>query len=113
MPISCSWRIPARCRGWCRTRSSPCRPIRYRSKPDDVPLYLARCLFQMIVTAIGMVTVVFFLIRAIPGDPAPSMPGASAPAAAVAALQKQLGLALPIHEQYLHFLSRAVTGDLG
>lgn len=67
----------------------------------------------MIVTAIGMVTVVFFLIRAIPGDPAAYMLGDYATADAVAALQKQLGLDLPIHQQYLHFLSRAITGDLG
>ena len=67
----------------------------------------------MCITVIGMVTVVFFLIRAIPGDPATFMLGDYATAESVAALQKQLGLDQPVYEQYLGFMGRAFSGDLG
>ncbi len=75
--------------------------------------YLARCLVQMAITVIGMVTVVFFLIRMIPGDPAAYMLGDYATNEAIAALHAELGLDLPIYEQYLRFLAHAATGDLG
>lgn len=67
----------------------------------------------MCITVIGMVTVVFFLIRAIPGDPATYMLGDYATQESVAALKKQLGLDLPVYQQYLSFIGRAFQGDLG
>lgn len=60
-----------------------------------------------------MVTVVFFLVRAIPGDPATYMLGDYATEASVAALKQQLGLDLPVYQQYLSFMQRAFQGDLG
>ncbi len=75
--------------------------------------YFARWLLQLVVTAVGVVTVTFFLMRAIPGDPALYMLGDYATADAVAALRGKLGLDLPVIEQYLRFMRRAVTGDLG
>ncbi len=75
--------------------------------------YLARQMLQMAVTVFGIVMVVFFLVRAIPGDPAAYMLGDYATTESVAALHKQMGLDLPIHVQYLRFLRRALSGDLG
>ena len=75
--------------------------------------YLAQRLFLMGITVIGMVTVVFFLIRLIPGDPAEYMLGDYATEENLAALRAELGLNLPIYEQYLRFMGRALTGDLG
>lgn len=75
--------------------------------------YLARQMLQMAVTVLGIVMVVFFLVRAIPGDPAAYMLGDYATPESVAALRKQMGLDLPIHMQYLRFLQRALGGDLG
>jgi len=75
--------------------------------------YLARRLFLMGITVIGMVTVVFFLIRLIPGDPAEYMLGDYATEENLAALRAELGLNLPIYKQYLRFTQRAFTGDLG
>lgn len=75
--------------------------------------YAARRLLLMGITVIGMVTVVFFLLRAIPGDPATYMLGDYATEESVAALQKQLGLDRPVHEQYVSFMGRALQGDLG
>ena len=59
------------------------------------------------------ITVVFFLLRAIPGDPASYMLGEYATEESVAALKAELGLDRPAWEQYLRFVGRALTGDLG
>ena len=67
----------------------------------------------MAVTVIGIVTVVFFLVRAIPGDPAVYMLGDYATKESVAALRAKMGLDLPLYEQYARFLANAFTGDLG
>ncbi len=75
--------------------------------------YAVNRLLMMAVTVIGMVTVAFFLLRAIPGDPAAYMLGDYATKETVAALRAQLGLDQPISTQYVIFLQRALTGDLG
>ena len=49
--------------------------------------YLGRCLVQLAVTVIGIVTVAFFLMRAIPGDPAAYMLGDYATKEALATLR--------------------------
>jgi ABC-type dipeptide/oligopeptide/nickel transport system permease component len=75
--------------------------------------FLGRRLLQLIVTMLGIVTVAFFLMRAIPGDPATYILGDYATKEALATLRSQLGLDRPVVEQYLIFLGRALTGDLG
>ena len=75
--------------------------------------YTARRLLLMCITVIGMVTVVFFLLRAIPGDPASYMLGDYATEELVAALKAELGLDRPVWEQYFSFVRRALTGDMG
>lgn len=75
--------------------------------------HVARSALQLAVALVGIVTVAFFLMRAIPGDPALYMLGDFATTEALAALRARLGLDLPVWEQYLLFLARAVQGDLG
>ena len=75
--------------------------------------YLGRCLAQLIVAVLGIVTVAFFLMRAIPGDPAAYMLGDYATKEALATLRAQLGLDRSLLEQYGIFVLRAVQGDLG
>jgi ABC-type dipeptide/oligopeptide/nickel transport system permease component len=75
--------------------------------------YVGRCVLHLAVTIVGIVTVAFFLMRAIPGDPAQYMLGDYATKEALAALRAQLGLDRSLIEQYLLFLGRAVQGDLG
>lgn len=70
-------------------------------------------LLLAIPTLIAMLTVVFVLVRLVPGDPAAVMLGDQASAEALAALRAQLGLDRPVLEQYLAFLGDALTGDLG
>jgi peptide/nickel transport system permease protein len=75
--------------------------------------YLTGRFFLMCITVIGMVTVVFFLVRLIPGDPAEYMLGDYATKENLAALRAELGLNLPLYEQYFGFIGRALMGDLG
>jgi peptide/nickel transport system permease protein len=75
--------------------------------------YLGRCLAQLAVGMLGIATVTFFLMRAIPGDPAVYMLGDYATEESLAALRETLGLNLPVWQQYTMFMGRALTGDLG
>lgn len=75
--------------------------------------YLGRCLVRLVITVAGIVTVAFFLMRAIPGDPAAYMLGDYATEEALATLRSQLGLDRSLVEQYFLFVGRAVQGDLG
>ncbi|MGL5804930.1 MAG: ABC transporter permease, partial [Xenococcaceae cyanobacterium] len=60
-----------------------------------------------------IVTLVFLLLRATPGDPADAILGARAPENVKAALREQLGLSAPIWTQYLNYLGNLLHLDLG
>jgi len=62
---------------------------------------------------LGVVTVSFFLVRAIPGDPARVMLGQRADEATLEALREQYGFNKPLIVQYWRYLERLVMGDLG
>src|SRR5688572_10093467 len=62
---------------------------------------------------IGVVTLMFFLIRLAPGDPALLLVGPTASQEQLAAQRKALGLDRPLPEQYGAWLSRFVRGDWG
>lgn len=64
-------------------------------------------------TLLAMLTVVFILVRLVPGDPAAVMLGDQASAEALAALRIQLGLDQPMLQQYLTFLGNILAGDFG
>ncbi|WP_254546925.1 ABC transporter permease [Halomarina pelagica] len=58
-------------------------------------------------------TIVFFAVRAIPGDPARVLLGGDANAEAIRALRQEMGLNQPLYVQYLRWMGRILTGDLG
>ncbi len=60
-----------------------------------------------------IITLVFLILRATPGDPADAILGNRAPEAAKVALREQLGLSDPLFLQYLHYLGRVLRLDLG
>jgi peptide/nickel transport system permease protein len=62
---------------------------------------------------VGVVTLMFFLIRVAPGDPALLLVGPTATQEQLAAQRKELGLDRPLPEQYAAWLSRFVRGDWG
>lgn len=75
--------------------------------------YFIKRLLLVLPTALGVVTLVFFIIRLVPGDPVEIMLGDSAPAVDKTILRKNLGLDRPVAEQYALFLAGVAGGDLG
>nr|WP_256443088.1 MULTISPECIES: ABC transporter permease [unclassified Bradyrhizobium] len=68
---------------------------------------------QAVPTLLGVMTVLFLLIRMIPGDPAQVMLGTDATAADLARLRHDLGLDRSLLTQYVIFLRDFVTGNWG
>ncbi|MDS3861509.1 ABC transporter permease [Thermosynechococcaceae cyanobacterium BACA0444] len=60
-----------------------------------------------------IVTIVFLLLRATPGDPVDAILGPRAPVAVKEALREQLGLAAPLWEQYFKYLGQLLHLNLG
>ncbi|MEU3573511.1 ABC transporter permease [Kitasatospora sp. NPDC036755] len=56
---------------------------------------------------------VFLILRLIPGDPATTLAGPDAAPATVEAVRDRLGLDRPLLGQYLSWLGRLLSGDLG
>ena len=75
--------------------------------------YLLRRLLVSILILIGVSFVTFFLLYALPADPARQIAGRSASPAAVQTIREQLGLDRPFPIQYLRYLGGLVQGDLG
>ena len=75
--------------------------------------YLVRRLLLTLPVLVGVATLVFSLIHLVPGDPAVSMLGESAPPEDVARLRHSLGLDEPLLTQYKSFVGGLVRGDLG
>lgn len=76
--------------------------------------YIQRRLVIMIPVLWGVVTLVFFLMYMLPGDPATTILAQSGgKAEAIEKLREQLGLNDPLPVQYMRFLSNAVRGDFG
>jgi peptide/nickel transport system permease protein/glutathione transport system permease protein len=75
--------------------------------------YILHRLVFSIPVFLGVVTIVFLVVRVIPGDPAVAALGDYASKEAVEALRQQMGLNEPLPLQYVHFLGNLVRGDLG
>src|SRR5688500_3395861 len=58
-------------------------------------------------------TVVFIVMRVLPGDPAATIVGENASSEAIEAMRLRLGLDRPLWEQYAKFLFDIARGDLG
>lgn len=68
-------------------------------------------LFPVVVFVISVLT--FFMVRLLPGNPATYILGQFATHQEVAVLQRQLGLSLPIWDQYGQYAWRLVHGNFG
>lgn len=76
--------------------------------------YIGRRLAVAMPTLWAVTTLVFFLMRVVPGDPAELLLAQSgASAEAIARLRRQLGLDQPLLVQYGRFLFQVLRGDLG
>jgi peptide/nickel transport system permease protein len=78
-----------------------------------MPAFILKRLAFALVTLWAVLTLVFFIIRVLPGDPATVILGDQASAATVEALRHTLGLDRPLPVQYVDFLGDALTGNWG
>jgi peptide/nickel transport system permease protein len=76
-------------------------------------VYLLKRLMLAVPTLFGASIIIFLLIHIAPGDPVRVMLGPMDDPALRAKLVRQLGLDLPLHEQYLRWLGKALQGDFG
>jgi ABC-type dipeptide/oligopeptide/nickel transport system permease component len=75
--------------------------------------YVAQRLALSIPVFLSVVTIVFLVVRVLPGDPAQAALGDYASKEAVDALREKLGLNQPLPVQYARFLMDLLRGDLG
>jgi len=74
---------------------------------------LLRRAFTGLAVVLGVVTLMFFLIRLTPGDPALLLVGPTASEEQLAAQRRSLGLDQPLAQQYATWLARFTEGDWG
>ena len=75
--------------------------------------YLITRLLLAIPTLLAVFTIVFLVIRIVPGDPAVAALGDYASKDAVEALRERMGLNDPLPVQYADYLGNLLRGDLG
>ena len=75
--------------------------------------YILRRLLLAIPTLLVVVTIIFVLIRVVPGDPAQAALGDQASEESVNQLREDLGLNASLWEQYVTYLGNLLQGDLG
>jgi glutathione transport system permease protein len=75
--------------------------------------FVVRRLLFACLTLLAVLTIIFMVVRILPGDPAQVILGDQADAAAIAALRARLGLDRPLATQYVEFLGGALRGDWG
>jgi len=75
--------------------------------------YLLSRFLSFLPSLLGALTLVFFLIHLVPGDPVEAMLGETASASDKEALRRELGLDEPLWKQYISYLQGLAVGDLG
>ncbi len=83
------------------------------SRLKALQYYLAARLLLAPLMLLTVVTLVFFLLKATPGDVVDAILGNRAPEAAKAAMREQMGLNKPIYEQYFRYIGKILQGDFG
>jgi len=75
--------------------------------------YSIRRILLAIPTMVMVLTIVFFMIRVAPGDPAMAVLGQYATEESLQVLREELGLDRPLHVQYLEYITGFFTGNFG
>jgi peptide/nickel transport system permease protein len=78
-----------------------------------VTQYILRRLIQSVFIVWGCATLVFFMLRMVPGDPVVQMLGPEYTPEAAEALRQKMGLDEPIYVQYVKWFGNLLQGDLG
>lgn len=75
--------------------------------------FILRRLLGLVFVLAGVSIFTFFIAQVVPVDPAAAALGAKAREEQIAAYRQELGLDRPVWEQYGHYVSRLLQGDLG
>lgn len=75
--------------------------------------YIVKRIFSLIPVLFVVSIVIFMLVHITPGDPASVMLGVDATAEQLADLRKEMGLDLPIYQQYFNWVIGVFQGDFG
>lgn len=75
--------------------------------------FLARRLVQAVIVIILVTLITFTILHLLPGGAARAALGKEATQAQIDAFNQEMGFNLPIWEQYLRYVGRIFTGDLG
>ncbi len=91
---------------------APAASIKFR---DDHPTvaFLVRRIARMIVSLLVLLVLSFSMIHLIPGDPVRAQLGPRAPESVVDARRAELGLDVPVPQQFVNYAAGLFTGDLG
>lgn len=75
--------------------------------------FMANRLLLLVPILLGVVTITFFLMYVIPGDPVLSLAGERYDEETLEGMRRELGLDRPLFIQYLNYLGRLARFDLG
>lgn len=75
--------------------------------------YFLKRLLGMLPTLLIVAILVFLFVHLLPGDPARLLAGPNADGTVVAMVRHQLGLDLPLPQQFWHYIVRLLHGDFG
>jgi peptide/nickel transport system permease protein len=75
--------------------------------------YIAQRIGQALLILVGISIVTFVLLYLLPADPARQIAGRSATPQTIENIREQLGLNLPLWEQYARYAGNLLRGDLG
>ncbi|MBP8867097.1 MAG: glutathione ABC transporter permease GsiC [Propionivibrio sp.] len=75
--------------------------------------YLFRRLLGLLPTLLIVAVLIFMFLHLLPGDPARLAAGPDADPETVELVRRDLGLDLPLHEQFVRYFSHALRGDFG
>lgn len=75
--------------------------------------FVLKRLLQAVPTVLGVVILIFFFVRALPGDPARLYAGVDSDITVVEAVREQFGLDKSMPEQFVRFVGQLAQGNLG
>ncbi len=74
---------------------------------------IGKRVFQGLIVLVGVVMLIFVMLRIVPGNPVETMMGEHADAATVARMTAEMGLDQPLHIQFFKYISSVFRGDFG
>ena len=78
-----------------------------------IAMYIVKRAFGLIIQVLIVFTILFFLFRLLPGDPALMMMGGTASEAEIEAFRETMGLNKPIPSQFVDYVADIIRGDFG